>query len=150
VRGALDVLRADRIRHGIRAAEDADLLGQLAGRGVVLDVCPISNVRTGVVRSLAEHPLPQLLAAGVLCTINTDDPAMFGSDLSTEHATALRLGASPQASFAAGVHGALCDEATRTELRRIGADFDWTGAEPPAGSFPASPTDSPTGGEGGY
>lgn len=148
VRGALDVLGANRIRHGIRATEDADLLGELAGRGVVLDVCPISNVRTGVVPSLAEHPLPTLLAAGVLCTINTDDPAMFGSDLGTEHATALRLGASPQASYAAGVHGALCDAETRTELRRIGADFDWTAAAPPAGPVPASASDSPTGGEG--
>jgi aminodeoxyfutalosine deaminase len=134
VRGALDVLGANRIRHGIRAIEDAGLVRELAGRGVVLDVCPISNLRTGVVRTLAEHPLPKLLAAGVLCTINTDDPAMFGSDLGTEHETALRLGASPRASYAAGVHGALCDEATRAELRRIGAEFDWTAAEPPEGA----------------
>jgi aminodeoxyfutalosine deaminase len=132
VRGALDVLGADRIRHGIRAIEDAGLLRELAGRGVVLDVCPISNVRTGVVRSLAEHPLPKLLAAGVLCTINTDDPAMFGSDLGTEHATARRLGASPQASYAAGAHGALCDKANRAWLRRIAAGFGWTAAGPPS------------------
>ena len=128
MRGALDVLGADRIRHGIRAIEDPGLLAEIAGRGVVLDVCPISNVRTGVVRSLAEHPLPALLAAGVSCTINTDDPAMFGSDLGMEHATALRLGASPQAGYAAGVHGALCDEETRAELLRIGAAFDWASA----------------------
>ncbi len=128
VRGALDVLGADRIRHGIRAAEDPALLAEIAGRGVVLDVCPISNVRTGVVRSLAEHPLPDLLAAGVSCTINTDDPAMFGSDLGMEYATALRLGASPEFAYAAGVHGALCDEETRAELLRIGAAFDWSSA----------------------
>jgi aminodeoxyfutalosine deaminase len=134
VRGALDVLGANRIRHGIRAIEDAGLLRELAGRGVVLDVCPISNVRTGVVRSLAEHPLPRLLGAGVLCTINTDDPAMFGSDLGTEHATALQLGASAKASYAAGVHGALCDDHTRVRLRRIGADFDWATAEHQAGT----------------
>jgi len=137
VRGALDVLRADRIRHGIRATEDAGLVRELAVRGVVLDVCPISNVRTGVVRSLAEHPLPKLLAAGVLCTINTDDPAMFGSDLETEHAAALRLGASPQASYAGGVHGALCDQTARAELRRIGADFDWTAVDLPTETGPA-------------
>jgi len=130
VRGALDVLGADRIRHGIRAAEDAALLGDIADRGIVLDVCPISNVRTGVVRSLAEHPLPALLAAGVLCTINTDDPAMFGNDLGTEHAAARRLGASPEASYAAGVHGALCDELTRAELLRIGAACDWAAPGP--------------------
>jgi aminodeoxyfutalosine deaminase len=145
VRGALDVLGADRIRHGIRALEDAGLVRELAGRGVVLDVCPISNVRTGVVRSLAEHPLPELLAAGVQCTINTDDPAMFGSDLGTEHETALRLGASPEASYAAGVHGALCDEPTRAWLRRIGADFDWAAPGPGAGTGEAPGTGMPTG-----
>ena len=59
VRGALDGLGADRIRHGIRAAEDPGLLRELAARGVVLDVCPISNLRTGVIGSLAEHPLPE-------------------------------------------------------------------------------------------
>ena len=65
VRGALEALGADRIRHGIRAVEDAGLVDELAGRGTVLDVCPLSNLRTGVVASLEEHPLPQLMAAGV-------------------------------------------------------------------------------------
>lgn len=125
VRGALDVLRADRIRHGIRAVEDPALLHELADRGTVLDVCPISNLRTGVVRALADHPLPELLAAGILCTINTDDPAMFGSDLGTEHAAALRLGVSARDCYTAGVTGARCDETTRAELSRIGAEFDW-------------------------
>src|ERR1022692_581064 len=125
VRGALDVLAADRIRHGIRAVEDRGLLGELAARGIVLDVCPTSNVRTGVVRSLAEHPLPELLAAGVRCTVNTDDPAMFGSNLDTEYATALRLGASARGCYEAGAGGALCGDKTRAELRRIGAEFDW-------------------------
>ena len=131
VRGALDVLGADRIRHGIRAVEDPALLAELAERGIVLDVCPTSNVRTGVVRSLAEHPLPELLAAGVRCTVNTDDPAMFGSNLDTEHATALRLGASARGSYEAGVHGALCDDQTRAELCRIGDEFDWKAAGEP-------------------
>ncbi len=93
----------------------------------MLDVCPTSNVRTGVVRSLAEHPLPELLAAGVQCTINTDDPAMFGSDLGSEHVTALGLGASARACYQAGVLGALCDEQTRAKLRQLGEDFDWPG-----------------------
>jgi aminodeoxyfutalosine deaminase len=138
VRGALDVLCADRIRHGIRATEDPGLLGELAERGIVLDVCPISNVRTGVVRSLAEHPLPELLAAGVQCTINTDDPAMFGSDLGTEYATALRLGASAMQCYAAGVSGALCDETTRADLRQIGAAFDWAAVTAPRGASAAA------------
>lgn len=125
VRGALDALGADRIRHGIRSIEDPGLVRELADRGIVLDVCPSSNVRTGVVRSLANHPLPALLAAGVRCTVNTDDPAMFGIDLGGEHDVARNLGASPLACYQAGVHGALCDEATRSELRRIGDNFDW-------------------------
>lgn len=127
VREALDVLGADRIRHGIRSIDDHGLVRELAERGIVLDVCPSSNVCTGVVASLAEHPLPDLLKAGVRCSVNTDDPAMFGIDLGAEHKTALSLGASPRGSYEAGVHGALCDEATRSELRRIGESFDWVG-----------------------
>ena len=129
VRGAIDVLRADRIRHGIRAIEDPALVTEIAERGIVLDVCPTSNVRTGVVRSLEDHPLPRLAAAGVRCTINTDDPAMFGNDLGTEYATALRLGISPGACYEAGLQGALCDDETRKRLRNLGDAFDWTALE---------------------
>jgi len=127
VRSALEVLGADRIRHGIRALEDPALVRDLVQRGIVLDVCPTSNVRTGVVGSLAGHPLPRLLEAGVECTINTDDPAMFGTDLGAELRTAVSLGASARACYAAGVHGALCDDRTRAELARIGDEFDWSG-----------------------
>jgi aminodeoxyfutalosine deaminase len=125
VRAALEIMGADRIRHGIRSVEDPGLMRELADRGIVLDVCPSSNVRTGVVRSLADHPLPQLLAAGIKCTVNTDDPAMFRIDLGSEHRTALSLGASARASYEAGVQGALCDDTTREELRRIGENFSW-------------------------
>jgi aminodeoxyfutalosine deaminase len=127
VRGALDALGADRIRHGIRSVEDPALVRELADRGIVLDVCLSSNLRTGVVSALAEHPLPDLLAAGVPCTVNTDDPAMFGIDLGAEHKTALSLGASPRDCYQAGVLGALCDDATRADLRQIGDSFDWAG-----------------------
>jgi aminodeoxyfutalosine deaminase len=88
VRGALEALGADRIRHGIRSVEDPGLVAELAGRGTVLDVCPLSNLRTGVVRTLEEHPLPQLVAAGVRCSISTDDPAMFDTDLSRDYEAA--------------------------------------------------------------
>ena len=77
VRGALEALGADRVRHGIRADDDPGLVRELAARGTVLDVCPLSNLRTGAVHSLADHPLPRLAAAGVRCSISTDDPAMF-------------------------------------------------------------------------
>jgi aminodeoxyfutalosine deaminase len=120
VRGALDALEADRIRHGIRAVEDPELVSELADRRVVLDVCPISNIRTGAVRSLQEHPLPRLLAGGVLCSISTDDPAMFDTDLSQDYEAAASLGLDPRAAFDAGLEGALCDESAKARLREIG------------------------------
>jgi aminodeoxyfutalosine deaminase len=127
IRGALDALGADRVRHGIRAVEDTALVQELAGRGTVLDVCPISNLRTGAVRSLAEHPLPKLVEAGVRCSISTDDPAMFDTDLTRDYEAAGALGLDPQAAYNAGVDGALCDSTTRRRLRDLGASFDWAG-----------------------
>ena len=131
IRGALDALGADRIRHGIRAADDPGLVRELAARGTVLDVCPISNLRTGVVASLAEHPLPGLVAAGVRCSVSTDDPAMFGTDLTADYAAAQQLGVTAETCYAAGVQGALCDEPTRAALHRAGQDFGWGAAGPP-------------------
>ncbi len=125
VRGALEALQADRIRHGIRAVEDSGLVAELAGRGTVLDVCPLSNLRTGAVRTLEEHPLPQLVAAGVRCSISTDDPAMFDTDLTRDYEAAASLGVSPRAAYEAGLAGALCDDRTRERLRRIAASYDW-------------------------
>jgi aminodeoxyfutalosine deaminase len=112
-------LDPDRLRHGIRAVEDPDLLTEIVERGLVLDVCPTSNLRTGVVPSLAEHPLPRLRAAGVPCTINTDDPAMFGTDLGREYEVAAELGVSAGDAFVAGVAGALCDDETRARLTAL-------------------------------
>jgi aminodeoxyfutalosine deaminase len=109
-----------RIRHGIRAVEDSGVLAEIADRGLVLDVCPTSNLRTRVVESLATHPLPRLRAAGVPCTINTDDPAMFGTDLGKEYEIAASLGVSTADAYAAGLAGALCDQPTRERLASIG------------------------------
>jgi aminodeoxyfutalosine deaminase len=125
IRGALDALRADRIRHGFRAIEDPELVAELAERRIVLDVSPVSNVRTGAVASLADHPLPKLVEAGVLCSISTDDPAMFDTDLTRDYEAARSLGIEPRAAFEAGVAGALCDEATRERLRAVAKSFDW-------------------------
>lgn len=110
----------DRIRHGIRAVDDPVVLAEILDRGLVLDVCPTSNLRTGVVASLAAHPLPILRAAGIPCTINTDDPAMFGTDLGQEFVVAEKLGVSAEDAFTAGVAGALCDDETRARLAEIG------------------------------
>jgi aminodeoxyfutalosine deaminase len=125
VRVALEELGADRVRHGIRAIEDPGLVNELAGRGTVLDVCPISNVRTRAVASLETHPLPRLVEAGVRCSISTDDPAMFGTDLTTDYDAAARLGLSPHAAYEAGLAGALCDAQTKERLRAIGDAYDW-------------------------
>jgi aminodeoxyfutalosine deaminase len=125
IRGALEELGADRIRHGIRAVDDPGLLREVADRRIVLDVCPISNLRTRAVASLEEHPLPKLVAAGARCSISTDDPAMFGTDLSRDSEAAVSLGLDPQDFYAAGLEGALCDEETKAGLQSVGERFDW-------------------------
>ena len=136
IRGALDALGARRIRHGIRAIEDPTLVQELADRRIVLDVCPISNVCTRAVPSLDEHPLPNLVAAGVVCSISTDDPAMFGTDLTKEYTTACSFGLEPRSFFEAGLEGALCDDSTRERLREIGESCDWDAVRSPGVEVP--------------
>jgi adenine deaminase len=82
---ALDLLGAERIDHGVRAVEDASLLQRLAKEQIALTVCPLSNVRLGVFPSIAQHNLKQLLDAGLLVTINSDDPAYFGGYISDNY-----------------------------------------------------------------
>jgi aminodeoxyfutalosine deaminase len=82
---AIDDLHAERIGHGITAASDPALMDTLAERRIALEVCPTSNVCTGAVASLEEHPFPILREAGVALTINTDDPGMFSTDLDAEY-----------------------------------------------------------------
>ncbi|WP_374203147.1 adenosine deaminase [Streptomyces sp. ST2-7A] len=91
VREAVDALRAERIGHGIRAVEDPALMEELAERGIPLEICPTSNVATRSVSSLAEHPLPAIVAAGVPFSINSDDPPMFGTDIDREYLIAGEL-----------------------------------------------------------
>ncbi|MEU4495745.1 adenosine deaminase [Streptomyces sp. NPDC023998] len=88
---ALNELRAERIGHGTSATEDPKLLAHLAEHRIPLEVCPTSNIATRAVTDLDEHPIKEMVAAGVLVTINSDDPPMFGSDLNNEHAVAARL-----------------------------------------------------------
>ena len=84
-------LGAERIGHGIAAAQDPALMAHLAEHGITLEVCPTSNVRTRSVASLDEHPLPALVAAGVPVTINSDDPPMFSTTLNHEYEVAAGL-----------------------------------------------------------
>ena len=75
---ALDVLHAERIDHGVRCVDDPALVKRLAAERMPLTVCPLSNVKLCVYKTMAEHPLPALLAAGLCATVNSDDPAYFG------------------------------------------------------------------------
>ncbi|MFJ4878757.1 adenosine deaminase [Streptomyces sp. NPDC088745] len=88
---ALTDLRAERIGHGTSATQDPKLLAHLAERQIPLEVCPTSNIATRAVATLDEHPIKEMVAAGCLVTINSDDPPMFGSDLNNEYVVAARL-----------------------------------------------------------
>jgi adenosine deaminase len=98
VREAVEELELDAVQHGIRAAEDPDVVALLAARGVAVNVCPTSNVRLGVVPDLASLPLRRLLDAGVRVTVNSDDFTVFGAGVTDELAGLSRaLGLDPAA-----------------------------------------------------
>ena len=84
--GAVRDLHAERIGHGTRAEEDPALLSMLADSRIPVEMCPLSNVRTAIVPSLAKHPVRVYAEAGLLVTVNTDDPKMFGNCLAEEFA----------------------------------------------------------------
>lgn len=88
VLGALDTLQARRIAHGVRAIEDPELVARLVAEQICLDVCPTSNLLLSVVPSLDAHPLKRLVEAGVRCTLNGDDPLLFGPGLLEEYVLA--------------------------------------------------------------
>jgi adenosine deaminase len=127
---SLDALRPDRIDHGIAAAEDPHLLERLSEEATVLWVAPTSNVVTGVVGSLEEHPLARLLDAGVRVAIGADDPLFFNSTTADELRLAeetFGFGARTMRVLAENAwHGAFCSE---SERRRALADL---GARRPA------------------
>jgi len=83
--GAVRSLKVERIGHGTRAIEDETLMRYLAEKQIPLECCPLSNVCTGVVKSIDFHPVKIFFDAGLLVTINTDDPAMFGNSLAQEY-----------------------------------------------------------------
>jgi adenosine deaminase len=87
IRLCLDALHAQRLGHGIRAAEDPALLERIVEAGVALEVCPVSNVALGVYSDLTSVPLPTLLAAGATVALGADDPLLFGSRLAGQYAT---------------------------------------------------------------
>ncbi|MGW2182945.1 adenosine deaminase [Streptomyces sp. NPDC001732] len=88
---ALTHLRAERIGHGTHSVQDPELLAHLAEHRIPLEVCPTSNIATRAVADIDQHPVREMVRAGVLVTINSDDPPMFGTDLNNEYAVAARL-----------------------------------------------------------
>ena len=90
IRKAVELLGAERIGHGLTAAQDEAVMGLLRDRRIPLEVCPSSNVCTGVLARLEDHPLPRFLQSGLVVTLNSDDPAMFGTSLEGEFVLAAR------------------------------------------------------------
>ncbi|HEV7203723.1 MAG TPA: adenosine deaminase [Jatrophihabitans sp.] len=117
---ALTHLGAERIGHGIAAAQDPRLLAHLAAEQIPLEICPTSNVCTRSVPSLAEHPLPAIVAAGVPVSINSDDPPMFSTTLNREYEIAAELLDLDRAGVAelarAGVRASFLDHTAQAEL----------------------------------
>jgi adenosine deaminase/aminodeoxyfutalosine deaminase len=91
VRQAVEWLGAERIGHGLSAARDPEVLALLRDRAIPLEVCLTSNVATGVLARLEDHPLPKFLATGLVVTLNSDDPAMFGTCLEEEFRRAAQV-----------------------------------------------------------
>jgi adenosine deaminase len=117
---SIHLLGAERIGHGIRAVQDPALLEYLAENGIALEVCPTSNVCTRAVPSLQEHPLPELVAAGVQLSINSDDPPMFSTTLNNEYLVAAQLLGLTEAGVAdlarAAVRHSFASDAQKTAL----------------------------------
>ncbi|GAB1820461.1 adenosine deaminase [Herbidospora sp. RD11066] len=124
---ALRELKAERIGHGIGSARDRALMEHLAEQRIPLEVCPTSNVCTRAVASLEEHPLAELVKAGVFVTINSDDPPMFGTSLNKEYAVAAGLLGLDRAGLAdlAGnaVKASFMDEPSKRSLLAEIADY---------------------------
>ncbi|WP_176083851.1 adenosine deaminase [Martelella sp. HB161492] len=120
VREALDCLRPDRIGHGVRAIEDDALVRRLIDEGVVLEVCPGSNVALGIYPNFQAHPLRRLFDAGVKVTLSSDDPPFFHTSLSLEYQraeTEMGFSAAEIARMTrTAIEAAFVDEATRDAL----------------------------------
>ncbi|MBZ7923837.1 adenosine deaminase [Ensifer adhaerens] len=120
VRDALDHVRPSRISHGVRAIEDMELVRRLADTGVVLEVCPGSNISLQVFPDFASHPLRALHAAGVRVTLNSDDPPFFHTSLAQEYDIASAVMGFTDAEIngmtRTAIEAAFVDEPTRQRL----------------------------------
>lgn len=120
VRDTLTHLKVERIGHGVQAIDDPELVAELAGSGVVLEVCPGSNVALGVYPSWAQHPIAKLREAGVKVTVSTDDPPFFHTDMVREYDELATAFGWDETDFAAlnrvALDAAFCDDSTRTRI----------------------------------
>jgi adenosine deaminase len=120
VRDALDHIRPSRIGHGVRAIENPDLVKRIADEGVVLEVCPVSNVELKVFDGFANHPFPKLKAAGCKVTLSSDDPPYFSTTLKREYDEARRhFGMDDKALLATtrtAIEAAFVEKKTRAAL----------------------------------
>jgi adenosine deaminase len=133
VREALETLPISRMSHGVRAIEDPALVAQLAERGVVLEVCPTSNVATGVFARYESHPLRELYEAGVKLTLGSDDPPYFGASIGGEYAVAReRLGFGEgelKTITRIAIEASFADDAVKSALLKRMTDMDDRGSE---------------------
>lgn len=124
IRQALDLLKVSRIDHGVRITEDVELMEVVAKRQVPLTVCPLSNLRLCVYPSMQQHPILKLLDAGLLVTVNSDDPAYFGGYVNNNF-RAVQDSLSPTPSQLIqlaknGFRASFLDEATKAEwIRKV-------------------------------
>ena len=120
VRDAISLLGVTRLGHGVRAIEDASLVAEIKHREMTLEVCPTSNVAISLYPSLASHPLPKLVEAGLRVTLNSDDPAFFGADAADEYrlnAAAHRFHRNDLLKFTqTAIEAAFCDPETKSRL----------------------------------
>ncbi len=123
--GAVRDARAERIGHGTRAVEDDSLMDYLAEHQIPVEACPISNVRTAVIPSVAQHPIREFMARGIPVSVNTDDPAMFGNSLADEYAALEReLGFTPDEIRALILSGVATSWMPEDDKARMTREFE--------------------------
>ncbi|HEX2314784.1 MAG TPA: adenosine deaminase [Thermomonospora sp.] len=139
VRECLEILRADRIGHGVRAVEDPALLERIVERGVTLEVCPSSNVALGVARSVAAVPLRPLFEGGARLALGADDPLLFGSRLARQYELARTEHGFTDAELAELARMSVRGSAAPEDIRkRLLDDIDAWLATPPPGQATAA------------
>ena len=123
VRGAVEALGVDRVGHALRAEEDEAVVDLLAESGVVLELCPLSNLATGVIGRIEDHPVRRYWERGLNITVNTDDPGMFHNSLAGEYAVLMDVFGFSRAEIrrlaAAALEGAWCGPEEKARLRPL-------------------------------